>query len=269
MSTHTSRSGFDWSIFASLLMAGWLGSFVANSLTVALMPGGSGFRLGFGWFLLSSAVADLIAALFLPSILRAIANLDVSVGNAFVALLAGSLATSLFLIVLKGSTPQPGPVTPSFGLFGLLPGLVGTSVSYLILQTIASRSSLREPTFFRSPEAQVAEATGGLDYEVAIAGARTAITDAYNLLSRCSPDDWPLRSLDALTGLQLAADRLRRVEPNDPNKRVAHDGLVEALRDLQDSIVQTGRHDVRDPSALLHDPALERAESCLSKLATT
>lgn len=110
----------------------------------------------------------------------------------------------------------------------------------------------------------MAEATGGLDYEVALAGARTAVTDVYNLLSRCSPDDWPLRSLDALTALQLAADRLRRVEPDDPGKRVTHDGLIEALPDLQDSIVQTGRYDLRDPSAILHDPALERAESCLS-----
>ena len=139
----------------------------------------------------------------------------------------------------------------------------------MILPTIVARPPLREATFPRSRLAQVTEATGGLDYEVALAGARTATTDVCNLLSRCSPDDWPLRSLDALSALQLAADRLRRTEPSDPDKRVAHDGLIEALRDLQDSIVQTGRHDVREPSAILHDPALERAESCLSKLATT
>jgi hypothetical protein len=268
MSTHTSRSGFEWSIFASLLMAGWLGSVVASALAGPLVPVGFGFRFGFGWFLIFSALADLIAALFLPSILRAIADLDVSVGNAFVALLAGSLATNLFLIVLQGSTAQPGAVAPSLGLFGLLPSLVGSGVSYLMLQTMLARSSLREPAFPRSPQAYVTEVTGGIDYEVALTGARTAITDVCNLLSRCSPDDWPLGSLDALSALQLATDRLRRTEPNDPDKRVAHDGLIEALRDLQDSIVQTGRYDLRDPSAILRDPALERAESCLSKLAT-
>jgi hypothetical protein len=268
MSTHTSRSGWDWPIFASLLMAGWLGAVVASSLAGALMPVGSGLRFGSGFFLLSSALADMIAALFLPSILRAIADLDVSLGKAFVALLGGSLATNVFLIVLQGSTAQPGVFTPSFGLFGLLSGLIGSGVSYLVLQTIVARSQLRKPTFRRSPQTHVAEATGVVDYEVALAGARTAISDVCNLLSRCSPDDWPLRSLDALSALQVAADRLRRTGPNDPGKRVAHDGLIEALRDLQDSIVQTGRYDLHDPSAILHDPALERAESCLSKLAT-
>jgi hypothetical protein len=116
------------------------------------------------------------------------------------------------------------------------------------------------------PEAEKVVAPGSLDYEAALAGARTAITDACNLLSYCSADDWPLRSLDALSTLQLAADRLRRVEPDDADKRVAHDELIEALRDLQDSIVQTGRYELRDPSSILHDPALERAERCLSKL---
>lgn len=136
MSTHTSRSGsggrsspHSWwrAGSARSLPVPWPGRLCLSASASAL----AGFS-----FLLSSALTDLIAALFLPSILRAIGDLDVSVGNAFVALLAGSLATNLFLIVLQGSTAQPGAVAPSFGLFGLLPGLVGTGVSYLMLQTI-------------------------------------------------------------------------------------------------------------------------------------
>ena len=108
---------------------------------------GPSFRSGSGWFLLSSALADVLAALFLPSILRAIATLDVSVGSAFVALLAGTLTTNFFLTVLQGSTPHRGAIAPSFGMFGLFAGLAGTGVSYLILQTLVARSPLRESTF--------------------------------------------------------------------------------------------------------------------------
>jgi hypothetical protein len=233
-----------------LFAAQWAASLVSSFLFVGhVYPAtGSPADMLVIEFLLSAVVGSLVVRYLLASIL----DVELSYSAILLALLAGSLVSTVIQIVLF-SEPTAGLVT-GFGL-SFIPGIASALVSIWLLQNAARTEHPAAPLPIAQPPAPDAP------YVEVIAAARETALGLVAEVESAEASAVPQIVADGLMGLEAAAARVDRAEPPTNVPPELPKRLAAAMRQLADDLIaaQRSRWDL-DRSRSLHDVKQTLAE---------
>ena len=196
-----------------------------------------------------------IGAVLLQYLLRRVVDCEIPYGTTVVALVAGSVASTVLRLalmpVLEGAASTGlGPVA-GLGLF--LPSLVGAAVSWSLLQNavssqspprmveppsagVAERLVSREVRVFDDPHAGDPTATA---YSELISAVRESALGLVGTVNIVDPDSVPTVIADGLVPYEAATKRLEQAQLPSAVSAELNQQLVTGLKQLEEDLIRT------------------------------
>jgi hypothetical protein len=214
----------------SLLAAGWVSSFVTTVLFVGrVYPAtGSPADMLLINFFLSAAVGTLVVRHLLASIV----HVELSYSAVLVALLAGSVASTVSEIVLFSK--PPAALVTGFAL-SFVPGIVGAFVTFWLLKNAAQRELPPPAAAASEPIAP----TGDEPYTDVVAAVRETALGLVSDVDRAEHPEVSSLVADGLAALGAVRARIERTPPPGEVPPELPRRLAAGMKQLADDLART------------------------------
>jgi hypothetical protein len=192
--------------------------------------------------------AAMVGAVVVRALLNSTLDCEISYGSALLAVGGGACASTTASIVIAGS---------SDGSLGgsLLPSLLGTFVSYRLLQHSASLArplkgfkSYADPATDSqawidepqpTPPTAVAAPSRTESYDGCVSATRETALGLADAITRADPADVPSLILNGIPTLERVAKRLEQADRPERVPAELHQRLLDGIRELEQDLVET------------------------------